>query len=478
MLVLPNPPDSDHPHVALRRVYHHALRTHFPSYLRKVFHTLNPGQDYIHNWHLDAISEYLDALETENIRRLIINMPPRSLKSLTTTVAWTSYLLGRAPETKIITASYSSALSIKHAMDVRALVACPWYRQLFPQMQIMPGQNEKYKFATTRYGFRLATSVGGTLTGEGGDVIIVDDPLNPAQATSRHFRNRANHWFDHTLSSRLNDKRHGKMLVVMQRLHEEDLTGHLLGKGGWEQLCLPAIAESPLTISIGDYVYPMEAGDLLQPTRESEAILHQLRMDLGSMAFSAQYLQSPVSEQGHMIRKEWLHTGDTIPGTWDSIIQSWDTAIKSGHANDYSACVTIGVHEHQYYVLDVLAFRADYPELRRTVLSHYERTMPDAVLIEDKASGQSLLQDLRRDSPMPVIAILPKGDKVHRVARITPLLESGRILFPRHASWKEDTIAELLAFPHGAHDDRVDALTQAITWLHQKDGNNENIRVL
>lgn len=217
---------------ALRKYFLHAIRNDFLSYLRYVFHTLNPGQPYISNWHIEAIAEYLGALEKQNLKRLIINMPPRSLKSLSTTVAWTSYLLGRSPQSRIITASYASGISLKHAMDVRALIAQPWYRQAFPDFRLLSGQNEKHKFMTTQHGFRLATSVGGTLTGEGGDIIVMDDPLNPEQAMSRTQRQHANHWFDNTLATRLNDKINGRMLLVMQRLHSDDLSGHLLEKGG------------------------------------------------------------------------------------------------------------------------------------------------------------------------------------------------------------------------------------------------------
>jgi predicted phage terminase large subunit-like protein len=463
---------------ALRRLHTHALRERFPCYLQQAFHALNPTQPYIANWHLNAIAEYLHALETCAITRLIINMPPRSLKSLSVTVAWTSYLLGRNPAQKIITASYSSALSLKHAMDARALMQSAWYHRAFPDMRILAGQNEKHKCVTTQHGFRLATSVGGTLTGEGGDFIIMDDPLNPAQAASERFRSRANHWFDHTLSSRLNDKLTGRMLLVMQRLHTDDMTGHLLSKGGWEHVCLPAQAQSPLTISIGKFHKVMEVGELLQPARESLAVLEQLRRDLGSHGFAAQYLQSPVSLEGNMIRRAWLHSAEHFPASYDFLVQSWDTAIKTGKNNDYSACVTIGVMQGKYYIIDVLAFRAEYAELKRSIISQYDTHRPHAVVIEDKASGQSLLQDLRREGELPVVAYQPKGDKLHRAARVTPLMESGQVLLPARAAWKNALEAELLSFPHAQHDDQVDAFVQGIAWLKDREHRQSFIRTI
>ncbi len=459
------------PATTLQRTYLQALRTHYPSYLTKVFHTLNPGQSYINNWHLDAIAEYLSAMQEGTLQRLIINMPPRSLKSVSITVGWSAYLLGHQPETRIITASYASGISLKHAMDTRSIMASPWYRSAFPATQLMSGQNEKHKCVTTQHGFRLATSVGGTLTGEGGDIIILDDPISPSQAMSETWRNRANQWFDHTLSSRLNDKQTGRILVVMQRLHEDDLSGYLLRKGGWEHLCLPAQVATSVAFSYGNFQRTMQAGDVLQASREPDQVLKQIQQDVGSMAYAAQYMQQPFSQTGHMIQASWLIPDDHLPWptTFDTIVQSWDTAIKTGQHHDLSACVTIGVLEGYYYLLDCFTDRLAYPNLKRAILGLYDQYQPDIVLIEDKASGQSLLQDIRLDNgALPLKGIIPRQDKVSRVSRITPMLETGQLRFPAYASWWDKFYVELLGFPHGKHDDQVDALSQALLWLKEQ----------
>lgn len=238
--------------------------------------------------------------------------------------------------------------------------------------------------------------------------------------------------------------------------------------------------DTDITIDMGAFRHLMEAGALLQPLRETVEVLQQLRMDLGSMAFSAQYLQAPVAESGHLIQKDWLLLADNTPNVnyCTSIIQSWDTAIKTGAQHDSSACATIAVLDNHYYLLDMLVLKADYPDLKRTIIQHYERYAPDAVLIEDKASGQSLLQDLRAESSMPLIAIMPKGDKIHRTARITPLLEAGLVSMPRHSSWGEAFVVECVQFPNATHDDQVDAFTQGLSWLHQKNGKQEFVRTL
>ncbi len=451
----------------IQHAYASLLRNHYPSYLQKVFYTLNPNSEFVDNWHLQALCEYLAAMQNGDITRLIINIPPRSLKSIAITVGWSSFLLGHNPASKIITASYSQAISLKHASDVRSLLQSPWYKNSFPQLKIQAGQNEKHKFVTTKQGFRLSTSIGGSLTGEGGDVIIIDDPQNPTQAASRLLRNRANDWFDKTLSSRLNDKNKGLILLVMQRLHPDDLSGHLLEKGGFEHLCLPAIAKNIIHINIGKLQKTMQIGELLQPMREGEKIIKQLEVDLGSIAFAAQYLQSPINDNGGMIKREWLHYTDILPAQSEMVIQTWDTAIKMGDHNDRSACITIAYSEGNYVVIDAIAVRADFPQLRNIMIAQYEKLKPHVVLIEDKASGQSLIQELRLNSQLPIIAIMPKGDKMQRVARITPLMEAGRVKFMQMAGIGE-LEAEMLAFPRAKHDDMLDALSQGLQWLQYK----------
>ncbi|MBM3618425.1 MAG: terminase, partial [Alphaproteobacteria bacterium] len=219
------------------------LRNDFGMFLRKCFATLHPDRTLLANWHLELIGYYLEACAKGEIRRLIINIPPRSLKSIAISVAWPAFLLGHDPSRRIIGASYAASLSIKHSLDCRAIVQSAWYRRIFPDTVLSEVQNEKHKFATTRHGHRIATSVGGSITGEGGDILILDDPQNPAQAMAEATRHHAAEWFDQTFLSRLDDKRKGAIVVVMQRLHDDDLTGHLMRKGGWEILDIPAIAE-------------------------------------------------------------------------------------------------------------------------------------------------------------------------------------------------------------------------------------------
>lgn len=477
----------------LMALWEEALREDFGSFLHQSVNTLNPGAKFLPNWHLQVMGEYLQAVECGQMTRLIINMPPRYLKSLTVSVAWPAWLLGRNPAKRVIVASYAANLSLKHSLDCRTILAAPWFQKIYPKTRLLSGQNEKHKYMTTDYGFRLATSVGGTVTGEGGDILIVDDPLNPSQADSSLFRNLANRWFDHTFSSRLNDKRRGGIVVVMQRLHSQDLSGYLHEKGNWEMLELAAIAERTQYFRGAEFDYRRPLGECLHPQREDAAMLARVKHEMGSYAFAAQYQQQPLTVTGGMVKPEWLgryaqwsefrvqnSEEDSQPskarreaggygGLPPSIIQSWDTAIKTGANNDPSVCITFAQGEGQHYVLDVLRERLEYPQLRRKMIELAEKWKPQAILVEDKASGQSLLQDLRQNTPLPLIPVLPKLDKITRFASITPQIEAGRLLLPQRASWLAEFEQELLSFPDSPHDDQVDALSQYLGWIRARE---------
>ncbi len=452
------------------RLYDAVLRNDLSSFIAKTFHTVDPSTPYLPNWHIEAIAEYLTAAARGDIQRLIINMPPRSLKSVCVSVAWPAWMLGRNPATRVMAASYSQTLSLRHSLDCRLVMMEPWYRRLFPKTHIITGQNEKAKFVTTERGFRFATSVGGTATGEGGDVLIIDDPHNPSQIMSTLWRQQAIDWFQQSFMSRLNNKHKGVVVLVMQRLHKEDLSGYLLAQqpGNWEHLCLPAIAEQPIAVHFGNFLKERPAGDMLHPGREGIQLLERAKQELGSYAFAAQYQQQPVSKEQGMLRPVWIKRYTEPPHTPESIVLSWDTAIKAGDKNDYSVCTVWAVVNDGYYLLDLIRQRTEYPELKHLAHNLAEKWQPHAILIEDKASGQSLLQDLRRESAYPLIPIMPKADKVTRFASVTPLFEAGRVFFPTRQPWLVDLEMELLGFPTISHDDQVDSIAQFLHWARAR----------
>ncbi len=456
------------------------LRKDLGCFIAKTFATVNPGSQYLNNWHIELIASKLEQVYRGKIRRLVINMPPRSLKSICVSVAWPAWILGNSPNARIMAASYSSTLSTKHSVDTRLVMLSDWYKSVFPSTIISQDQNEKNKFTTTERGFRFATSVGGTATGEGADFLIVDDPLNPVQAASNIMRQNVIEWFSQTFSTRLNNKKKGAIIVVMQRLHVDDLTGYLLKKRGWEVLSLPAIFDKSTTYSYCNNTKTTNIGEYLHHEREGKEEIELAKIELGSYGFSAQYQQSPILVKGGMVEKEWLKRfnlpENEIINTQNNIYQSWDTAIKSGNGNDYSVCTTWQEKDNAYYLLDLYQEKLEYPALKRTVTSLAQKYQPKAILIEDKASGQSLIQDLRITNKLPLIAIMPNSDKITRFARITPLFEAGIIFLPNSAKWLVDFEAQLLSFPNYSHDDIVDSISQFLNWISKNEGRKPKIR--
>ncbi|MFC1659331.1 phage terminase large subunit [Pseudomonadota bacterium] len=460
-----------------------ALQNDLSKFIEKTFCTVDSGNEYLHNWHIDCIAEYLNECYDGNIKRLIVNIPPRSLKSISVSVAFPAWILGRNPSERIIVATYSEFLSIKHSTDCRLVVNSQWFKDIFPEFKLNAKQNEKKKFATTKNGYRFATSVGGTLTGEGGNVLIVDDPHNPQQAMSNKYRNKTIEWFKNTFSSRLNDKKKGVIIVVMQRLHENDLSGYLLQKTcGWEQLNLPAIAEKNQFISIGKFLKKRQKGELLHFKREGEEEIERAKIELGSFVFAAQYQQNPVVQTGGMIKPIWFKrydynfyhlTTQQAQGentkndnlNFKSITLSFDTAIKVGIKNNPTVCSVWGEKKNNYYLLNIYRDWWEYPELRKKSIELIKVWKADTVLIEDKASGQSLIQDLRKDLKVPIIAIKVTKDKITRLASVSSLIEAGRVFLPVEAPWLADFEHEVYLFPNGEHDDQVDSMSQYLYWI-------------
>ncbi len=453
------------------------LRQDLASFVAKAFGALNPGTRFLPGWPVELLGAYLTACADGEITRLIVNLPPRSLKSTIVSVAWPAWLLGRDPSCRIMAASYSERLAVKHALDSRHVLAQPWYRRLFPDVMLAKDQNEKHKIQTTARGHRIATSVGGTVTGEGGNVLIVDDPLSAAQAMSRTRREAAVAWFDQSFANRLDDKKRGVIVVVMQRLHAADLTAHLLAKGGWTHLALPAEATEPTIVRHGPIAIRREIAEMLWPEREGRVELDRARNELGSRAYAAQYQQDPAPEDGGLVRLAWFRRFARPPAEPRRVVLSWDTAAKGRAHNDPSVCGVWAETAEGWHLLTVIRRRMDYPTLKRAVLDLAAQWRPTAVLIEDQASGQALIQDLRAATRLPVIAIRPDADKVTRLARVSPLIEAGRVSLPVDAPWLAEYEAELTAFPDAAHDDQVDMTSQLLAWA-ARDGHGPRVRRL
>lgn len=451
-----------------RKVADSLRRHHLPTFIRACFSTLNPTTEYLHNWHIDAIADRLEACRAGQIRRLIINMPPRMMKSLSVTVAYPAFLLGHAPGERIICASYASDLSTSLSLQSRTIIKSDWYQRIFPGTRLRRDEDRKTRYLTTKQGLRYAVTVGGQVTGEGGNTLIVDDPMRPDEAMSKLSREKTNIWYDSVFGSRHNDKKKGCTIVIMQRLHEKDLCGHIETLEPWEKLVLPGENDGPSrTYHFFGMQHEYKSGEYLHPAREGKEEFDVAKLRLGAYGFSAQYQQKPTPVGGGVIKLGWFKRYDVRPAKFLKVIQSWDTAIKAGVGNDWSVCITWGETESGYYIIDVVRERLEYPDLKRRVQSAAMKHAPDVILIEDKGSGQSLLQDLRRDTKLPVIAIMPEGDKGLRVERCSPTIEAGVCYLPNpgpDTPWLHDLETEVSGFPNTEYMDQVDALSQYLNW--------------
>ena len=323
----------------------------------------------------------------------------------------------------------------------------------------------------------MATSVGGVLTGRGGDYIIIDDPLKPDQALSEVGRKAVNEWYDNTLLSRLNNKSTGCIIIVMQRLHQDDLVGHVLEQDDWTILSFPAIAEEPESVRFatpyGPRLFVRQRGEALHPERESVHEYQLMRRRIGLYNFSSQYQQRPIPVSGNLVKREWLRffNPDELPLPFLRTIQSWDTASKTSELNDYSVCTTWGADRDNYYLIDVFRARLNYPDLKRAIIAQAEKFRPREIVIEDKSSGTQLIQDLTNEGMLEVVGYKPPpgADKVMRLHACSDRFENGRVFLPANAPWLDLYVQELVGFPGTKFDDQVDSTTQALDHMRMDD---------
>jgi predicted phage terminase large subunit-like protein len=484
------------------RDYQNALyefvRNSFRVFVERAFLELNPRTEFLPNWHLDVMCDELDKVRSGTSKPItVICVPPRSLKSHCSSVCLPAYLLGHNPSAQIICVSYAQDLADKFATECRALMQSPLYRALFPATHLSSKRPPLDELLTTRHGVRLATSVGGVVTGYGGDIVIVDDPLKPEDAFSQVARKKVNEWFSRTLRTRLNNQRTGRFVIVMQRLHEDDLVQHILDTNNAEDVRLlefPAIADKDETYEIttpfgNSITYTRRLGDLLHPEREDRATLDRLRESMGTYNFSAPFLQSPVPSDGGIVKPNWFrrYTPEQLPFC-AARLQSWDTAVTPGEFSDWSVCTTwlvvyLYMKHYDYnqhpeldagkfpdmYLVDVYRAKLDFPGLKKAVIEQKLKFNPGTVLIEDKSSGTPLIQELHSLGHAGIQPYVPPPncDKKMRMYACCSPIEGGYVYLPENAEWLSTYLSELRAFPYGRHDDLVDSTSQAIHWVNR-----------
>jgi predicted phage terminase large subunit-like protein len=442
------------------------------SYVKQAWPVLEPATPFLDNWHIELIAEHLEAVTAGQIPRLLITLPPRYMKSLLVSNLWPTWEWITYPSRRWIFTSYSETLSLKHSIDRRTVLQSDWYQTRWGrQVQLSVDQNVKGEYQNTKRGVMVATSISGGITGKGGDRIVVDDLHNPQQAESDLQREAALAYFSQTLSTRLDDKKAGAIVVVMQRLHEGDLAA-LCQDLGFVQVCLPAEAEVPTTILFprSGRVHHRDVGDLLWPAREGRDQLELQKKILGSAAYAAQYQQRPAPPGGVIFLRDWLRYYDELPPL-SELAQSWDMSFKDSSDSDYVVGLVAGRHGADTYLIDRVKGQWSFTESchrLRALVERYPRAR--TILIEDAANGTAIVDALRHVVP-GIVPVQPEGGKLARARAVQPLVEAGNVYLPNprpHGTlvpgraWVEDFVHQLTVFPRAAHDDDVDAFTQLL----------------
>jgi predicted phage terminase large subunit-like protein len=448
------------------------LRRHMASFVKGAFIELNPGTKLIWAPYLDLICAHLEAVAHGQIRRLIILVPPRHLKSICASVALPAYVLGHYPNQEVMCVSYGQDLAKGFGQDCSKLMKSRFYTDLFGEV-LPPSRQSPHMFLTRAGGSRRSTSIDGTATGKGADLLIFDDPQKPTETLSDAIRRATNNAYQNTFFTRQNLAPESRIVIVMQRLHEDDFVAHVQSLGeDWTVITLPAIAEEdeaiPYTSALGNSVFRRKAGQPLHPKRMPLEELALQRRALGEAVWATQYMQRPTPAGGGLVKTSWLkrYTPDELPDRFDRIVQSWDTANKIKEWNDYSVCTTWGVKAQHVWLLNVYRARLIFPELKVAVLAQASLHQADIVYIEDHGSGVQILQDLRAQNFGKLRAVHPVGDKKTRMVNQTILMENGFVHVPAAAPWLEDYLHELEMFPNSKWDDQVDSTSQALDNIH------------
>lgn len=444
------------------------------SFAKAAWEVLEPGTPIVWNWHLDLLCEYLTLVRDRSIRRLIINVPPQTGKSRFVNVFFPCFCWATHPTRRYLSSSYSGDLSESFNRDRTRLIESEWYQRMFPgAVQLI--RSTQQEIQNNVGGKMTATSTGGTATGKGAHDIIVDDPLNPQMAASELELGGANTFFDETLRSRLSDQVTGSVVIVMQRLDIQDLTGHVMKKepGIWTHVKITMEAEDDeeFVFPISKRVVKRKAGDLLWPAKfPREVIETNLKIGMGSYVWAGQYQQRPTPRGGAIIKKHWLRYWNqaTLPAEFDEIIQSWDLSFAKAAGSSAVSGLVIGRAGARKLLLDEVNARMEYTEARsaiRMMSSKWPQAL--AKLVENKANGPAVISDLRGEIP-GLIAIEPDGDKPARMMAVAPEFESGCVELPDPSmpgyAWSAAFEEELLHFPQ-APNDRGDAMSQGLRRL-------------
>src|SRR5882724_1108400 len=434
-------------------------------FIKEAFEVIEPETSYSHNWHIDAIADHLEAVSRGEIKKLIINVPPGHMKSLCVCVFWPSWEWLHNPHLRWIFASYGSHLSIRDSVKMRSLIMSEWYQKHFRHIYQIKKSTEKL-ISNDKGGFRVASSVGGVGTGERVHRVVNDDLVRANDSHSSLMKEQAIKHMQ-AMSTRAVDSTNFAQVLIMQRLTEDDPTGW--AKSKWkacEELIIPGEFDPKrkFCTTIGWEDPRKTEGELLWSEKFSDSVMNELKEELGEYGYASQIQQLPAPPEGGIIKNNWWKFYTEKP-RFKFILQSWDTAFKDGAENDFSVCTTWGISEEGYFLIDRYKDKPQFPELVRMVKMQANAHSPNQIVIEDKASGQSLLQSLKKETLLPIKAVKVDRDKIARCYAVSPKIQAGFVFLPENSEWTADYLYNMGVFPDGAHDDDVDSTTQALSEL-------------
>jgi predicted phage terminase large subunit-like protein len=466
------------------------------AFVRRFWRVVEPGTDFIDNWHIEAICQHLQAVTEGKIKRLVINVPFRTAKSTITSVLWPAWVWINKPEHQWLCGSYAEKLAIRDSLRMRRLVQSPDYvRGYGKSFAITSDQNQKVRFQNTKNGHRIAFGMGGGVMGDGGDTLLIDDPHDRQGANSEAERDTVLTTYDEALITRLNHPASGAIVIIMQRLHQKDLSGHVLADkaAGWVHLMIPMEfeAQRKCKTMLGWEDPRKRDGELMFPARFPQKTVDGLKTVLGTYGTAGQLQQRPSPAGGGVLDISHFKTwpADAQLPDLHFILQSYDTAFTDNTQNDPTACTVWGIfyrgEKRCVLLLESWTDRLQYPALRKRLLADWKAEYggilndpnhpsrrADVVLIEEKGSGQSVIQDLRQAN-VPVAAYNPgRADKTSRAEMTAPLLECGLFYVLESKKdpgqpirWARPLLEQMEQFPNGEHDDLVDTFTQAAIYL-------------
>ncbi len=452
----------------LRQIRAERYRRSFYEFCKAAWPVIEPGVEYVDGWVVRAVCAHLQAAAEGKIRHLLINIPPRHSKSTITSVLFPAWLWTRDKSKKFLYSSYAERLAIRDSVKTRRLVESDWYRLHFPGTETTSDQNEKRNFELEGGGIRMSVGVNGQGTGYGGDFVICDDPHSVKDSISDTVRESQVDWWFQTMSTRLNDPKTGCRVVIMQRLHEADLSGELLKRGGYCHLNLPAEFEGNKQPNALGWVDPRtQIGELLWPERFGPVEIAALKADLGSYQAAGQLQQRPSPAEGGLVKRNWWKFYDELPANLTNWLISVDAAFNGNADSDFVVMQVWAKTGALYYLVDQERGQWDFPTTKKRFRDLCDRyPQANKKVVERKANGAAIIDSLRTSIP-GIIGEVPHESKEARVHAVSPTIESGNVLLPNPDThpWVGSLIEEFAQFPNGAHDDMVDCTTQALKHL-------------